>query len=733
MSTSEGARTHYRTCNLCEAMCGVEIKVEADRIVSIRGDRQDPFSHGYICPKAAALQDIHEDKDRLRHPVRRTPNGFTRIGWDEAFDEVATRLKAVGTRYGKNAVGLYQGNPNAHNYGSMLYGPAFARSLGTRNRFSATSVDQLPHHLASLEMFGHMLFLPIPDIDRTDFMLIIGGNPAVSNGSMMSVPGAGSRLKAIRARGGRVVVVDPRRTETAELASRHHFIRPGADALFLLGMLATIFAERLAAPGRLAEVVDGMDALAHAATKFSPERVAPATGIAADEIRALARAFAGARSAVCYGRMGASTHAFGGVTQWLVNALNIVTGNLDRAGGAMFTRPAADLVDLGARSGRRGHFDRGKSRVCKLPEFGGEYPVATLADEILTEGQGQIRSLVTVAGNPVLSTPNGRKLDQALAGLDFMASIDFYINETTRHAHVILPPTATLEHDHYDLLFHTLAVRNTAKYSLPLFAPAEDTRHEWQIFLELTTRIEARGRLGYLLGRAKRAALHHAPPERVLDLALRFGPYGAGARPLTRDALSLAKLRREVHGVDLGPLAPCLPGRLFTKDKRVRLAPELFVRDLARVEASLLGACAAPLGERFDLVLIGRRQLRSNNSWMHNSLRLVKGPERCTLLMHPDDAATRQLTTAKRVRVSSRVGSIELKIEVSDEIMPGVVSIPHGWGHDRPGVRAETATRHPGASINDLTDDLALDALTGNAALSGVPVCVEAIDAPAMS
>lgn len=729
MSTSEGARTHYRTCNLCEAMCGVEIKVEADRIVSIRGDRQDPFSQGYICPKAAALQDIHEDKDRLRHPVRRTPNGFTRIGWDEAFDEVATRLKEVRARYGKNAVGLYLGNPNVHNYGSLLYGPAFARSLGTRNKFSATSVDQLPHHLASLEMFGHMLFLPIPDIDRTDFMLIIGGNPAVSNGSLMSAPGAAARLKAIRARGGQVVVIDPRRTETAELASRHHFIRPGADALLLLGMLATIFAERLAAPGRLAAIVDGMDALAQAVAPFSPERVAPATGIAADEIRALARAFAGARAAVCYGRMGASTQAFGGVTQWLVNALNIVTGNLDRAGGAMFTRPAVDLVALGARAGMRGHFARGKSRVRKLPEFGGEYPVATLADEILTEGEGQIRSLVTVAGNPVLSTPNGRRLDQALAGLDFMVSVDFYINETTRHAHVILPPTATLEHDHYDLIFHVLAVRNTAKYSPPLFPNGEDTRHDWQIFLELTTRLEERGRLGPLLGRAKRAALHRAPPHLLLDLALRLGPYGAFARPLAEGALSLAKLQREVHGVDLGPLEACLPGRLFTKDKRVRLAPELFVRDLARLEASLLGAEAPATGERFDLMLIGRRHLRSNNSWMHNSLRLVKGPERCTVLMHPDDAATRRLAPSQRVRVSSRVGSIELKIEVSDEIMPGVVSIPHGWGHDRPGVQAETATRHPGASINDLTDDLALDALTGNAALSGVPVRVEAIDA----
>jgi anaerobic selenocysteine-containing dehydrogenase len=737
MTTPEDVQTHYRTSNLCEAICGIEIKVAGERIVSIRGDKDDPFSRGYICPKAAALQDLHEDKDRLRHPVRKTKSGFERIGWDEAFDEVADRIKAIQAQHGKNAVGLYVGNPTVHNYGSILFGLPFIRSLRTRNRFSATSADQLPHHLASLLMFGHQLLLPIPDVDRTDFMLILGGNPVVSNGSLMTAPGIGHRLKAIGERGGKVVVVDPRRTETAELADQHHFIRPGADVLLMLGLLHTIFAEGLAAPGRLAGFTDGVEALRQSVQAFPPERVAEAAGIDAGSIRALARSFAGAKSAVCYGRMGVSTQTFGGVTQWLINALNLVTGNLDRPGGAMFTRPAFDIVALGARGGQKGHFDRGRSRVRKLPEFSGEYPVATLAEEILTEGPGQIRALITSAGNPVLSTPNGRQLERALSGLEFMASIDFYINETTRHAHIILPPTAALEHDNYDLVFHALAVRNTAKYSPALFKPAEDARHDWEIFLELSTRLDARnkaGPLSPLIGRARRALFRTLTPKRLLDLGLRLGPYGSRLK-LGGPGLSVRKLEAEVHGVDLGALTPCLPARLFTKDRRIKLAPEPFLRDLSRVEETWFAPSEARAereeGSAFDLELIGRRHLRSNNSWMHNSLRLVKGPERCTLLMHPEDAARRSLAPDQQVRVSSRVGSIELKVEVTDEMMPGVVSIPHGWGHDRPGIQVETAKQHAGASINDLTDDLALDALSGNAAFSGVRVRVEPREAPA--
>ena len=721
MSTSTAAITHHRTCNLCEAMCGITIEASAGKVTSIRGDKSDPFSRGYICPKAAALADLHEDPDRLRYPVRRTPNGFTRIGWDEAFDEVATRLKAVQAEHGRNAVGLYFGNPTVHNYGSMLYGLPFSQALGTRNRFSATSVDQLPQQLASLYLFGHQLLLPIPDLDRTDFFLIIGGNPAVSNGSLMTAPGAGKRIQAIRARGGKVVVIDPRHTETAELADRHHFIRPGTDAYLLLGMLHTLFAEKLTRPDRLGPMTDGLDVIEREVAGFPPERIAAVTGIDAGAIQKLAREFAAAKSAVAYGRLGACTQEFGTVTTWLVTVLNLVTGNLDRVGGAMFTRPAVDVVALTAKLGQKGHFDKGRSRVRNLPEFAGEYPSAVMAEEMLTEGKGQIKAMVTVAGNPVLSTPNGKQLDRALAGLDFMVSVDFYVNETTRHANIILPPTGALEHENYDLVFHVLAVRNTAKFSPALFEPGKDTRHDWEIFLELASRLGKPGPVAPIVATAKRAVLRRLTPERLLDVALRTGPYG-----VSRGGLSLKKLKEEVHGIDLGALEPCFPERLYTAGKRISLAPALFVGDLDRVrkkldEASDLAA------EGFDLQLIGRRQLRSNNSWMHNSHRLVKGRNRCTLLMHPDDAAGRQLTSQQRVRVSSRVGSLEIELEISAEIMPGVISIPHGWGHDRPGVELDVAQKHAGASVNDLTDELAIDTLSGNAAFSGVPVRVEAL------
>jgi len=700
-------------------MCGISIAVEGDRIHSIRGDRDDPFSRGHICPKAAALQDIHEDPDRLRHPVRRRPDGgFERIGWDEAFTEVADRLRSIQDRLGRNAVGVYVGNPTVHNYGSLLFAVPFIKALRTRNLYSATSVDQLPHHLAALEMFGHLLLLPVPDLDRTDHLLILGANPAVSNGSLMSAPDVAKRLAAIRTRGGQVVLVDPRRSETAKLADRHHFIRPGTDVLLLAGMLHTLFAEGLTKPGRLAEFTDGIEAIEDAVAEFSPERVASATGLDAATIRGLARDLAAAGSAAVYGRVGVSLQEFGAASAWLINVLNVVLGNLDRPGGVMFTRPAFDVVELGARLGQRGHFDRGRSRVRGLPEFNGEYPVATLADEILTEGEGQIRGMVTMAGNPVLSTPNGRRLDEALAGLEFMVAIDFYVNETTRHAHIILPPTAALEHDNYDVALHALAIRNTAKYSPQLFAPSPDARHDWQILLELTTRLAARSRVAALVGRAKRAVLGHLPPHRILDLGLRLGPY---------PGLSLRKLRGEAHGIDLGPLEPCLPARLFTPSRRISLAPPLLLGDLERVKTRLLGDDAVATEAGYDLRLIGRRQLRSNNSWMHNSRRLVKGPTRCTVLLHPDDAARRGIAAGQQVVVRSRVGSIELPAELTDEVMPGVVSVPHGWGHDRPGVALATAQEHAGASVNDLTDERLLDELSGNAALNGVPVRVDAV------
>ena len=713
---------HYRTCNLCEAICGIEIEVQPFQRLNIRGDKDDVFSRGYICPKAVALQDIHYDKDRLKHPVRRTPRGWQRIGWDEAFAEVAQNLKRIRAQHGRNSLATYLGNPTVHNYEALLFAPGFIRSLHTRNRFSATSVDQLAHHLASFLMFGHQLLLPVPDVDRTDFFLILGANPAVSNGSMMTAPGMARRLEQIRRRGGKVVLIDPRQNETARHASEHLFIRPGTDVLLLLALLHVVFDEGLTGLDRLAPFTKSIDQVANLVAQFPPEKVAPITRINADQIRRLAREFAAAKPAVCYGRIGLSTQEFGGVCQWLINVLNIVTGNLDRPGGAMFPLPAFDPVSAPESIAPRGSFARWHSRVRKLPEFAGELPVAVLAEEILTEGQGQVKALVTFAGNPVLSTPNGRILDRALASLEFMVSIDFYINETTRHAHIILPPTNSLERGHYDLALHLLAVRNTTKYSQPLFKPDDDTRHDWEILAELQTRMGTDGVFGSLLrGVRNKFVRQFFGPERILDLGLRFGPYGAGLKPSTK-GLTLRKLKQAPHGIDLGPLTPCLPARLRTADKCIDLAPEIFVKDVERVRTKLLDTNAAD--SNGHLLLIGRRQLRSNNSWLHNSERMVKGKQRCTILMNPNDAADRDLISGQNVLVRSRVGEIVLPLEVSDEMMAGVVSIPHGWGHDRSGNRLEVAQQHAGASINDLTDSQTIDALCGTAAFNGTPVTV---------
>jgi len=721
MTHPNNFHTHYRTCNLCEAMCGLEIVHRNGDILSVKGDVDDPFSRGHICPKAVALTDIYNDPDRLKQPVRRTKSGWQRVPWDEALDEVADRLKQVQGKHGNNAVAFYQGNPTVHNSGTMLFAPLFLKALRTQNRFSATSVDQLPHHFAAYFMFGHQLLLPIPDIDRTKHLLILGANPLASNGSLMTAPGFADRLNDLQKRGGRCVVVDPRRTETAAKADAHHFIRPGADALFLLGLLNTLFSENLVNRDELPNYLAGVDSIAQLVADFPPERCAETTGIDAPTIRKLARDFAAADSAVCYGRFGVSTQQFGAVCQWLINVLNTVTGNLDRPGGAMFTLPGIDTIQQTAKQGRVGHYAKWTSRVRGLPEFGGELPVAVMAEEILTEGDGQIRALVTSAGNPVLSTPNGTQLDRALQQLEFMVSIDIYINETTRHADIILPPATGLETDHYDLAFHILAVRNTAKYSTALFQPANDAKYDWQIFDELRKRLSKNGRSTGIAANLKRKIADSMTPERMLDLGLRLGPYGVwGGRLLSSRGLSLRKLKNNPHGIDLGALKPCLPQRLFTTDKTVHLAPEPLMQDVERVITKLSAASSATP----DLLLIGRRDLRSNNSWMHNSERLVKGKVRCTLLMHPQDAAARGISDGQRVEVSSRVGKISIPVELTEQIMPGVVSIPHGWGHDRDGVQLQTATKHAGQSINDLTDDATVDELSGNAAFSGVPVVV---------
>ena len=717
---------HYGACNLCEAICGLEFRVRDGHIVSIRGDDQDPLSRGHICPKAVALQDLHEDPDRLRRPLKRVGEGWQEVGWDEALDEIADRLVAVQRQHGVNSVAAYLGNPSVHNWGNLTHSAALFGPLKTRSRYSATSVDQLPHQLVAYWLYGHQLLLPVPDIDRSQYILMLGANPMASNGSLWTVPDFRNRLKAMQARGGRLVLIDPRRTETAEVADEHHFVRPGSDAALLLALLNVVLNEGLARPGRLAEFTDGLDQAAEAVRSYTPERAATVTGIAAADIRRIARDLAAAPAAAVYGRMGVSTQAFGTLCQWAIQLLNIATGNLDREGGVMLPHPAVDLIKSG--NSKPGHYAAWKTRVRGLPEFGGELPVAALAEEILTPGEGQVRALITIAGNPVMSTPNGRQLDQALERLDLMVCVDTYLNETTRHAHFILPPTGGLEHDHYDLVFHHLAVRNTAKYSPALFPKPKGALHDWEIFAKLGRRLRERqderprgGLLKRLSVKIKDEFLLRAPPHRILDLGLRLGPYGRKAP----QKLSLAKLKANPHGIDLGPLRPALPQRLHGKTKRIAAAPAAVLADLQRFERELLSqeALAPRPGE---LWLIGRRHVRSNNSWMHNSQRLVKGKPRHQLFMHPQDLAARGLADGQMVRVSSRVGSVEVEMQATEDIMPGVVSLPHGWGHARPGVKLRIAQAQAGQSANDLTDDQALDALSGNAALNGIPVTVEA-------
>ncbi|HEX9579280.1 MAG TPA: molybdopterin-dependent oxidoreductase [Myxococcales bacterium] len=691
------------TCMLCEAVCGLTVDLEKR---SIRGDSDDPFSQGHICPKAAAIFDVQGDPDRIREPQRREGDRWQSVSWDAALDEAGERIAGVQREHGRSAVGVYLGNPSVHSYSAILGIPLFSRSLGTRARFSATSVDQLPHMLAALEMFGHQLLLPVPDVDRTSFFLMLGANPLASNGSLMTAGGISRRLDELRKRGGKLVVVDPRCTETAAAADQHLAIRPGTDALLLLAMLHSLFEMQRANPPPF---TDGLPLLREAASRFPPERVAGHTGISASAIRDLARAFASAPAAVAYGRVGTSTQEFGSLCAWLIVALNAVTGNLDRQGGFMFTTPAADMVALSARTGDRGHFGIWKSRVRGLPEFGGELPAATMAEEMDTDGEGRIRALVTFAGNPVLSTPNGARLDRALAGLEYMVSIDLYRNETTRRANLILPTSFGFERDHYDLVFYLLSVRNAARYVKALSAPPPGVRGDFEVLLDLARAVRRHGG-----GRPRRTldltlrAMRMLGERRILDLMLRFGPH----------KLSLRKLAKSPHGIDLGPLVPQLPARLFTPGKRLKLAPEIFLRDLDRLEATL----ARPAAN--GLVLIGRRALRSNNSWMHNSLRLVKGPPGCVLLIHPADAADRGLEAGECARIASRAGSVEAPVGLTEEMARGVVSLPHGWGHSRAGAALSVAAAHAGASLNDLTDDQSIDALSGNAVFSGVPVSV---------
>jgi anaerobic selenocysteine-containing dehydrogenase len=731
--------------------------IEDDRLTRIRGDADDVFSKGFVCPKGASLRELHEDPDRLRSPMRRRDDGtFEPVSWDEAFAEIAERFAAVDAAHGRQAFAAYIGNPAAHSIAGLLYGRVLFKALGTRNIFSASTVDQQPKQAASALMFGTGLSVAVPDVDRTAHFLILGADPMVSNGSLMTAPDMRGKLRAIRARGGKVVVVDPRRSRTAGEADEHHFIRPGSDPLLLFALVNVLFEEDLAAPEpRIAEHVTGLDEVRELAEPFTPEAVEDATGIAAAEIRRMARELAAAPSAAVYGRIGTTTQPFGAIASWLVDVLNLLTGNLDREGGAMFTKPAFGSGNTAGEPGRgRGTTaHRWSSRVSGLGEFFGELPVVCMREEIETPGEGQVRALITVAGNPVLSTPGGDKLAGALDTLELMVSVDPYINETTRHAHVILPPPSVLERSHYDAALYSFAVRNVANFSPPVFERDPEALDEWQILLRLTGIVSGAGPdadvaaldtfvAGELCKRAVRtpaspvagrdpdellaATAPRTGPERLLDIQLRTGPYGDGFGT-HEDGLTLAKLEEAPHGVDLGPLEPRIPELLRTASGRIELAPEPVIADVPRLRAAM--ADTPP--QNGDIVLIGRRQLRSNNSWMHNLPKLVSGPEGCTVLVSPADAERLGIVDGEPAIVSSVNGEITLTASVTDTMMPGVVSIPHGWGHDLEGARLSVAREHAGANVNLLGDAGRYEPLTGTAVLNGIPVELAPANVPA--
>jgi anaerobic selenocysteine-containing dehydrogenase len=735
--------THIRTCPLCEAMCGLRVSVSEGRVSQIRADEEDVWSKGYICPKGAALGALQHDPDRLRAPLIRDGDGFREASWSEAFAEVERLLRPVVEANGIGAVTAYIGNPTAHNFSLSRYVGAFVGMAGLPVIYSAGTVDQWPKNISSALMYGDMWSIPTPDIDRTDHLIILGANPSASQGSLLAAADLSHRLDAIRSRGGKVIVIDPRRTKTAERADEWIPIRPGTDAALMLAMVQVLFADGLVDLGKLAPRTLGVEEIESLSRDFTPEAVAETCQIPADTIRRLARDLAAAERAAVYGRIGTCNQEFGTLASWIVDALNVLTGNLDRPGGSMFANPIAwSMTSLRPPDQLEGwEFGRFTSRVRGAPEALGQFPVSCLAEEIATKGPGQIQALFTIAGNPVLSTPDSAKLDQALPELACMVSLDNYLNETTRHAHVILPGMGIFEQPHYDELLWRWAVRNAGNYSDAIFEPEHERPDEWEVLLTLTAILAGQPASEvdtalldtlYFTGLvATVAALPNSPiagreaaeivaqtegsgPLRLLDFAIRVGPHGE-AYGANAGGLTLAAVKQEPHGIDMGPLEPRLDEVLTNASGMLDLAPEYITKDVPRLRRRL---------ERRDdgLVLVSRRHLRSNNSWMHNLPPLMTGKDRCTLLVNPDDAARVGLRSGASARVTSKAGSLVVPVEISDEMMPGVVSLPHGWGHDRPGARLSVASQHAGVNSNLLAPGDMVDVLSGNAIVNGVPV-----------
>ncbi len=728
------SQLHYRTCHLCETMCGIEVEYEGERILAIRGDKKDVLSRGNICAKASGLQDIHNCPDRLKKPlkrVRKNPtekcheDGWEEIEWDEALEYATSELARIQLAHGKDSIASYAGRSTAHNMGALLATQPTRDIVGSKNIYTGSTVDQMPHNFVWYHLFGHQFLCTIPDINRTHYYLMLGTNPKISNGAQMAT-GANphKKLEKISERGGKCVLIDPRRTESARYMDEHHFIRPHTDALFLIGLINTVFSKGLTTLGRMEGHVKGVEAARRALSPFGLADISSACGIATNDIERIAIEFASAPSAVCYGRTGVSMVDFAGLTQWLMQVLNTITGNMDEVGGMTFPKPAIDSLALS-----RSSWDRYRSRVSDRPEFSDEFPLIVLGEEILTPGKGQIRALIGFAGNMVLSMADGRNTEKALNALEFYVAIDPYLNETTRFADVILPPCGPFEKSHYDYFYHLYDTINWAKFSPKLFDTPQSSWSDWEIFTELLGRFATKREKNPikrgLIRLAHQFVRRFVTPERITDLALRFGPYGNGLNPFKGDGLSLKTLKNSPHGVYLGEHSYTFPQGLFTVDKKINLSPEVIVADLPRLRAAFIDS--GPPNEKdteFDLVIISRLTNRTLG-WMHHSHRLIKGKNPCELMIHPIDARARGIGAESIVRVTSRVGQIELPASITDDIMPGVVCMPHLWGHNRDNTRQRVANSNPGVSMNDLTDVRFHDKLTGNAIVHGVPVKVE--------
>ena len=728
--------THIRTCPLCEATCGLEITLKDGEITRIRGDREDVFSKGFICPKGSTLKQLHADPDRVRTPLIKRNGEFVPATWDEAFEAVAEGFGKIWEAGDRNAIAVYLGNPTAHSMAGAMFAPPLIKAIKTNNLFSASTVDQMPKHVSSGFLFGGPNAIPVPDLDRTDYLLMLGANPLESNGSICTAPDFPGRLEAIRSRGGKVLTVDPRRTKTADASDEYLPIRPGTDALWLAALVTEINTAGLVDPGRLSPILDGLDETLQLLSPFTADSVAAHTRISPEDTRRIARELGEATTAAVYGRIGTHTTEYGTLASWLVEVLNIVTGNLDSAGGAMFPEPAFGAPTTGRTPGGRG-FQTGRwtSRVSSHPEVRGEFPVAALAEEIDTPGPGQVRALLTSGGNPVRSCPNSERLDAAFAQLEFMVSIDIYINETTRHADVILPSPSALAKPHFDFAFYGLSVRNIANYSPPLHDADDATEpgiDEHEIFARLTLiasglgaqadpemmysmmlqTVAERGGLNAEEEQTAATAANYTGVEAILDLMLRTGPY---------EDLNLAALLAAPHGIDLGPLKPRLPEMLRTASGQIEMAHPSITADVPRL-VLLLNSVPDD-----RLLLVGRRHLRSNNSWMHNISVLVKGKQRCTLQLNPVDASELGILDGQDASLQSETGQVVALVEITDEVAIGTVSLPHGWGHDAPGTVGSVAAATPGVNSNLLTGDQFIDPLSGNARLNAIPVTVAAV------